>query len=153
MPAAAVKHEATKPAKTEHPAAVQKDEGKARPTASVKREDVRPGSAVHANDEPVPATGPSVDVLRRELLESKRSWRLVWMLCCFTAAYAFIVWASLTSPVMLLVAVVLLPFLPFRWWEVIFLLISVILIFSVCRWDDVHTGMRLYRDAREGHWL
>ena len=100
-----------------------------------------------------PTPAPSVDVLKRELLESKRSWRLIWMLACFTAAYIFIIWASLYSPTMLLLALILLPFLPFRWWEAILLLLSVILIFSACHWDDVHTGMRLYRDAREGHWV
>lgn len=142
---------------------MDEEAGGSLPAADQKRDDGKP-AASSPSTEPKPAASSKndalehtdaqrLDLLKRELLESKRSWRLVWMLVCFTTAYIFIIWASLYSPPMLLLSLVLLPFLPFRWWEAVILLLSVVLIFSVCRWDDVHTGMRLYHDAHEGHWI
>lgn len=106
-----------------------------------------------APGESQPASPPMLEVIKRDSLEDQRSWRLVWMIGCFTTAYVFIIWASIYSPVMLLLSLALIPFLPFKGWEILVLVLSVFLIFSICRWDDVHTGMRLYKDAREGHWI
>ena len=100
-----------------------------------------------------PDAAPLVSVWERDKLEATRSRELMWALGSFAVAYVFIIWASLNSPLYLLLALLAVPFLPYRWWGILVLVISAVLIFSLCNWSHVQTGMRLYRDAREGHWI
>ena len=93
------------------------------------------------------------EVRERDKAEARRSQDFLWLLGSFAIAYAFIIWSSLYSPAFLFLALLAVPFLPYRWWGILVLVISAVLIFTVIHWSDVHTGLILYRDAREGHWI
>ena len=107
-----------------------------------------------AEPEAAPAAAdPVAQVRDRDKAEGLRSRELVFQLALFAAAYIFIIWASLYSPMYLLLALLAVPFLPYRWWGIVLLFVSALVIFSLCNWRDVHTAVVLYRDAHEGHWI